>query len=63
MLEKFLKHLNGEQTEEQTDFPIKDELKVKVNTTKEIKQNNARSIIQKYNLIENQAELIKNLIG
>lgn len=57
VLEKFLKHLNGEQT----DSPTKDELKVTVDAIKEIKQNNARSI-QEYNLIENQAEFIKNLI-
>ena len=57
VLEKFVKYLNGEQT----DFPTKDELKVTVDAIKEIKQNNARSI-QEYNIIENQAEFIKSLI-
>lgn len=57
VLEKFLKHLNGEQMYS----PTKDELKVTVDVIKEIKQNNARTI-QEYNLIENQAEFIKNLI-
>lgn len=57
VLEKFVKHLNGEQT----DSPTKDELKVTVDVVKKIKQNNARSI-QEYNIIENQAEFLKNLI-
>lgn len=57
VLEKFLKHLMGEQV----NSPTKDELKITVDAIKEIKQNNARSI-QEYNFIENQAEFIKNLI-
>ncbi len=57
VLEKFVKHLNGEQT----DSPTKDELKVTVDVVKEIKQNHARSI-QEYNELENNAEFIKNLI-
>lgn len=57
VLEKFLKHLNGKQS----NAPTKDELKITVDVVKEIKQNKANSI-QEYNLIEEQAEFIKNLI-
>lgn len=57
ILEKFLEYLKGKDVQN----PTKDELKILVDTLKELKQNNAQSI-QEYNYFENLAEYLKNLI-
>lgn len=57
LLEKFLRHLNGENT----SAPTKEEFKIAIDSIKELKQQWTLST-QEYNEIEAQAEYIKQLI-
>lgn len=57
LLERYLKHLMGEYV----PTPTKDELKIAIDSIKELKQQWAIST-QEYNTIEAQAEYYKQLI-